>query len=450
MWSRFKKKPVLVLLSLAFLLVWFATGFVAIHRTLDGSNDFDTFYEAGRSVLKGTSVYYVGEYYQVREGIGPFLYPPIAACFFALFALLPMPAAAFLWNSFLLVLFAGALGLTLRFLGVSYPDLSSIWKAVPGRDKLLFPLVGVVVLLDNLAMAQINIFVFFLCVLALVLWERKKDFTAGLVLASAVLIKLTPIFFCLYFLVKRAWRLLAGVLAGGLILSLLIPTLVFGWGKSRIYHQQWFGRMIKPMVIEVIAKFQKFEPHPLKKSPEEIRELHISQMLVDTNQSLEAGLMRLFLKNRTDYQVAHRYAGLPVLGGGIPQGALSGVIQIFRVGLLMVLIVLCLPGGKGEPRIRRALEISLVFLSTTLLSPIARSHYYIVWIFAYLTLYLMWFAGKEFRQGAMSLSRAAARASLFYFALALPYAEAVGMGAWANLIFWLGCANALRMLGKQV
>lgn len=450
MWSRLKKNPVLVLLSLVFLLVWIATGFIAIYRTLDGSNDFDTFYEAGKAVLKGTGVYYVGEYYQVREGIGPFLYPPIAACFFALFALLPIPAAAFLWNSFLLILFAGALDLTLRFLGLSYLNLGSIWKAVPARDKVLFPLVGVMVLLDNLVMAQINIFVFFLCVLTLILWKREKDFTAGLVLASAVLIKLTPVFFCLYFLVKRAWKLLAGVVVGGLILTILIPTIVFGWNQNRIYHQQWFGRMIKPMAVEVLAKFRKPEPHPLKKSPEEIRGLHISQMLVDTNQSLEAALTRLFLKNRAEYQVTHRYAKLPVLGGGIPREVLSRIIHVFWAALLVTLLVLCLPGRKGDARVRRPLEISLVFLSTTLLSPIARSHYYIVWVFVYLTLYLMWFVGKEFRQSAASLSWAAVLASLFYFSLALPYAEAVGMGAWANLIFWLGCANALRAVGKQV
>jgi len=78
----------------------------------------------------------------------------------------------------------------------------------------------------------------------------------------------------------------------------------------------------------------------------------------------------------------------------------------------------------------------------TLLSPITRSHYFIVWVFGYLTLLFMKAKGSELSKVRFLLP--AARAScVFYLLLAVPYGEAAGMGAWANLVFWLGCAGAL-------
>ena len=68
--------------ALFVLAFWLITGVVAVRRAKRGSNDFDTFYLAGQKVLRGEGVYYTGEYYENREGRGPFLYSPAAACLF--------------------------------------------------------------------------------------------------------------------------------------------------------------------------------------------------------------------------------------------------------------------------------------------------------------------------------------------------------------------------------
>ncbi|MBI4372879.1 MAG: DUF2029 domain-containing protein [Candidatus Omnitrophica bacterium] len=433
-------RPIGVVAIGALLLLWLFTGLIALQRGPKGSSDFDTFYEAGKAVLHHTgTVYYEGEYYQQQKGVGPFLYPPIAACFLAAFAFLPMPLAAFAWNTALLVLFLGALFFTFKFLDLSREELPRVWNSVSLADRLLFAAVILIMLVDNLVMAQVGILIFLLCAACLVLWKEGKNFRAGLILSTAVLLKLTPVFFCFYFLYKRAWKLTAGVVAGALMLTLVVPTLIFGWEGNRIYHRQWFGRMIKPMLMDVLQRDKTSEGHPLNKSYEEMQNIRQTQLLVDTNQSLPAALTRLFLKDRHLYQVTYRYERLPVIGGGFSRGTMATMILSAEVILLLVLVFL-FRASKGEMKVKIPLEVSLVFLSTVLLSPIARSHSFIVWVFVFAALF---FVHAQAKSKQAVFIRFARGACVLYLLLALPYGEAVGMGAWANLALWVGCAHSL-------
>src|SRR5687768_1546883 len=96
--NRVSKLPIKQIAALLLVLLLGITGAVAARRAVKGSNDFDTFYAGGKAVITGEGVYYSGEHYETTEE-SPFLYPPFAACFFALFAWLPLPLAAFLWNA---------------------------------------------------------------------------------------------------------------------------------------------------------------------------------------------------------------------------------------------------------------------------------------------------------------------------------------------------------------
>ena len=430
--------------------IWLGTGALSIYRTNDGSNDFDTFYAAGKAVLKAEGIYYVGDYYKTREESGLFLYPPIAACIFAPFALLPISAAAFLWNTLLLILFGGTLILILKYLGVSSGALPSFWTSIPKRDRWLFAFVSAVMLIDNLGMAQINILVFFLCAWALVLRQSGKSFVSGLVLSFAIFLKLTPVIFCFYFVLKRSWKLVGGVIVGILLLSLIFPVLIFGWETNRIYHRQWLGRMVKPMVADVMDKIKKEKKHPFKKSLGEIQGDRTDWMFADSNQSLEAALARLFLKDRSKYfysgpelnHVTKPYEKLPALGGGVSNDVLIVWVRAIRLVAFVLLAYLWFKRTGEKESIRGPLEISLVFLSTTLLSPIARSHYFIVWVFAYMTLFFIRSQDIKLPHGRFLLWSAKVSCFLYLFQ-ALPYGEGIGMGTWANLAFWVGCASNL-------
>ncbi len=434
------------------------TGLVTVRRAHKNSNDFDTFYNAGRAVLQGEGLYYTGEYYENTKNEGPFLYPPFAALVFVPISILPMGLAAFLWNALNIALFLAALFFVLRILNQTPAQLWSHFQKLAILDRLLLAVMSIALLLDNLTMAQINVLVFFLCVLTLWLERRGKPWIAGLILAAAVLIKLTPLIFCVYFLIKRRWRILAAAAAGFALFTLLIPTLVFGPEQNRIYHRQWAGRTLKPSAIRFVAKFQPEETHPLKQKAVMLEHNHLTGLLAEKNQSLQAGLMRLFLKDRVWHSynpqpiyVAHRYEKLPVLFGGVPKSALPFVILLIQSGLGLYMVFLWLNSPPGaENRHRTALEMALAFFSMTLFPPLARSHQFVAWMFGFMCLAALHDSGlaQSARGGDNDrqfwLKAGFRLAVLAYCLQGLPYGKAAGAGMWANLILWLTFAAQLK------
>jgi hypothetical protein len=421
---------------LGFILI---TGIVAAARAHKGSNDFDTFYAAGKAVLTHQGIYYQGEYYGTPGNKGPFLYSPAAACFFAAFAVFPIWLAAFLFNALNVFLYGWCLKKSGRLLDM--PGGFSAESLKPWREGLYFAMLFLL-LLDNLIMAQANILVFALCVLALGLYQDSKNFRAGFALSAAILLKATPALFLFYFLLKRQWKVLGGTLAGLAALTVLIPTLIFGPGQNRVYHRQWLGRIIKPTLVTLQAKREKDDGHPLKKSAEQIRFEALTAKLTEKNQSLEGGLTRLLLKDRNRYadegsypiQAATRYRKLPVLFGGIKLEKLSLLTTAVKGLMFLCLLALWTSQEKNPRALRGALEISLVFLSMPLLSPVARSHQFVVWAFPFLALMG---AGRRAEPLAPAGISAAARAAcVIYFLQMLPYGKAAGMGTWANVVLW--------------
>jgi hypothetical protein len=436
-WGSEKRAWWLVFVIL-FVLLGLVMGVVTVYRTYRGSNDFDTYYQAGEALLEGESLYQAG------AGESPFLYPPIAACFFALFALLPLGAAAFLWNALNVIFFVRALVLIESFLDLRYRELWYAQGRLARVDLALFTVILFAFLLDNLAMAQVNILVFYLVMAALILWKQAKPFAAGLVLSCAVLLKLTPALFLLYFAVKRSGKVLGGALAGGILFAWLVPGLVLGFGLNRAYFIQWFGSMVRPMVSSLKSAGVEQEHQAL------VPNMRLRSLLAEKNQSLEATLTRWFLANRHDLEEnlpmgvflsTRRYRHLPVIGGGLPRDALTAVVRVFQAFILLTLCCLWAAARREDERGRRALEVSLIFLSMTLLAPLARSHQFISWSFAFST--ILWLANDGADPALRRILRSAGRwALVFYVLQAVPYGKAAGMGTWANLVLWIGFAWA--------
>lgn len=421
-------KRILVVFLLALTIV---TGLVAARRAVKGSNDFDTFYNAGKAVITGEGIYYSGEYYETKEG-SPFLYPPFAACLFAPFALLPLPVAAFLWNALSVGLFLFCAAASARIL---YADWGRVLSGTGWFDRLLITALLMAVLLDNLTMAQINILVLALTLGALLLGSKRRDFGCGALLAVAVFTKLTPALFLFFFFFKRRWKVLAGFAAAAIFLTLIIPTLIFGLEQNRIYHRQWAGRTLKPQLINWISSLKNEAPHPDKKTASVLEKDRRSVLLLDKNQSLAAPVTRLFLKDRPRYgyepepiYAARRYEKMPVLIP-VPEPVLIWIIQGVQATLLLTIVLATLRTQSGPA------VFPLIFLGMTLLSPWARSHQYISWIFVYLAI---------LSEGRTSRLIAAARAAaIFYFLQAIPYGKAFGMGTWANLLLFTSYAAYL-------
>lgn len=417
---------------------------MAGHRAKKGSNDFDTFYQAGRSVLTGEGIYYSGEYYEDRGKTSPFLYPPAAACFFALLAWMPLKLAAFIWNA-LNLLFLGLI--TKLILSLTQTDASQLkraWSGIPSILKWVLSGWGAVLILDNLTMAQINIWVLFLSLASFRVWQKKHFFRGGALLGAAVMMKVTPLLFVPYFLIRKQWKFLAGFLVGILLLTLGLPSLLFGWEQNRIYHQQFLGRTLKPSLISWTAKFKKEPDHPFKKSAEDFAYARLSNCFADKNQSLEASLTRLFLKERRQYESepyvlasVKKYHALPILGGGISRDSLFFVIRLLQGLLFLTLLLAWFQNRSSSQPLNVSTDWALGFLSLTLLSPALRSQQYIVWALPlFLAARYLSDPNRSFPKSSWIQSLLLTSFACFLLQASL-YGRAGGMGTWANGVLWI-------------
>lgn len=441
-------------------------GLITAHRAHSGSNDYDTFYEAGRAVLTGEGIYYKGEYHEQGSKTGPFLYPPFAAIFFALFSWMPLSISAFTWSLGLVSAFAACFLWSLGQVNVRLHQVKELWAQAHLIDKLIFPLFAFVLLLDNLTMAQFNLAVLAVCMAGLTLWRFDSKFFAGIVIAFAALMKVTPALFLIYFLMKRQWRVLGGALIGLIIGSIILPTLIFGLENNRIYHRQFLGRTVKPMIISIQAKFSApEEDHPLKKSAEEIEHVRLTSQLTKKNQSLSAAMSRLLLKNRNEFafsdaapiHAAKKYKKLPVLFGGINKKYLGAVIRGVQILLLLILIWIWSRRSRNPHPLKIPIETASVFLSMTLLSPLARSHQFVIWLLP-LTIAFCFNHGALLKKGCTYmldkpniafLTYGVRAAFLFYILQAIPYGKAAGMGCWANVVLWISYITVLTHMAAK-
>lgn len=447
-----KSGKVLLILLAAFIII---TGLVSSRRAVKGSNDFDTFYLAGRAVLEQTGeVYYTGDTYEDAAAKGPFLYPPFAAIFFALFAWMPAAPAAFLWNAFNVLIFAAVLWLIAEILGkAAVKNLSQL--SLPA--KLAAAAITGALLIDNLTMAQVNIFVFALTLSSVFLWQKNRSLAAGVTLSAAVLIKVMPVIFCIYFIAKRQWRLLAGVFLGFILFTLVLPTLVFGMENNRLLHRQWLGRTVKPLLIEYVGKWDERIAGPFPTRAAKVQHDRLTGRLTQKNQSLEAAMTRVLLRERNEYandpehpvHAAKKYQRMPVLLGGLRKEILGAVLFLTKLGIIGLMFILWLRPAGSNTSPENILCLALAFTAMPLLAPWARSHQFIVWLFPY----AVYFLGKTAASAANGVqphskkwvSRGIYLSMIFYVFQALPYGKAFGFGAWANLILWFAVAYALAV-----
>ena len=161
----------------------------------------------------------------------PFIYPPWVAVLMAPVARFD-PQSAMNANLLInVVLTLGSIGLAWRIIGVSamsFPIwvLISLALVVPG-----VPLISAVLL------GQTQILVFFLCLLAFERYIAGWFIAAGIALALAACIKITPAAFVLIFLFDRNRRALAAfLLTGAAMLAISIAVAGVGLHQTYLAH----------------------------------------------------------------------------------------------------------------------------------------------------------------------------------------------------------------------
>lgn len=185
-------------------------------------NDFEVYYYGGGKVLEG------GDLYAVREGL-PFTYPPFAALLFAGLAAMGFFAGSMV---FIIVALVGA-AVVAAWLARHYFGLKT-WRAAFADYRFRTTAMvgtGAILLLgpwrDTFVFGQINIILMGVILLDFLLYKKARAgairWPAGLLIGLAAGVKLTPLAFGLYFLVRRDFKALAWMAAG------FFGSIAFAW-----------------------------------------------------------------------------------------------------------------------------------------------------------------------------------------------------------------------------
>jgi hypothetical protein len=302
-------------------------------------HDFHVFWQAGRDFATGHPLYH-----DYLPGARPLKYPPFAAFVFQVLAIFPLRVAAVLFSLLNLGLWVVSVFLT--------RDI--VVRAFPQRNPTSWPLVLAVALsaqffLDNFHHVQMNEVILVLVLLGIRASLRGMDLRAAGYLVAATAIKITPIFFVTWLVLRGSRRaaLAVPVLVAGCV---LIPLLLRGPATG------------KAELVEYYHSFLEGHQHG-----------RIDTYTADQN--LAALVSRMSRPVQNAQHLTYMY--LP-----LSQATARLIYRALWVTLLLLfltkLAALRIRGGPVS-----ALELSMVFLASLLLSPITFTAHLVSLLFVF-------------------------------------------------------------------
>ena len=304
-------------------------------------HDFHVFWQAGYNFATGHPLYH-----GYPPGARPLKYPPFAALVFQPLAVFPLQVAGALFSLLNLILWVVAVYLTREIVARTFPE----------RNLSTLPLVLAVLFtaqffLDNFHHAQMNEVTFVLVLLGIHAYLHERDLRAAAYLVAATAIKITPIFFVAWLVIRGRRRAVLAVPPLALA-CVLLPLLVRGPATGAAE------------LVEYYHVFLEGHQHG-----------DLSQYTADQN--LAAFVNRMTLQQTDAEHVSYRYLPTSERTAQLTYRVLwAAVLLIFLAKLTLL-------------RIRRAplsaFELSLVFLAALLLSPITFLAHLVSLLFVYYT-----------------------------------------------------------------
>ncbi len=200
----------LVLLAVALAVVAMSE----LANVLARRTDFTTFLEAARALTGGLDPYAVSG--------GAYLYPPTFAALLAPLLAVPVTAASLLWFSLKTAWIMHCLA---QIFAMLVPDELTVGKRWALATGVL--LVTATFWVADLQYGNTNVVILALCVGAVAADLRDRAWLAGLLLALAVTIKLTPVVLLGWFLARQRWRAMIFT-AAALVVWNVLPFLWLG------------------------------------------------------------------------------------------------------------------------------------------------------------------------------------------------------------------------------
>lgn len=288
--------------------------------------------------------------------------PPLVLAFLTPFASMPNWLGALLWAIIKLAAAVGAIWLV--FKAISRAD-----RPLPLGVGLIAVLFGLRPLISDMQHGNINILVLLPLGLTLYLWVSKRNLAAGLALGLAVAMKLTPALLGLYYLYRRQWSVVIGLLIGVIVFGFVVPAAMLGPGKTIDYFQGWYGVMIEPVVVGGWVTFQA------------------------ENQSLPGTVLRWLVAGgatdleRIDQDGMLKYGSMDLAQAS--EAWARWLVKALQLGVVAALVWLCRTpfSNRKDPRV--ALEFALVLLAMLILSERTWKHHCVTFVIVYAAL---WYA----------------------------------------------------------
>ena len=206
-------------------------GFAFIHNLID----FPVYYAAGQSLLSGRTDLYAPDFALGR--VMDYRYPPFFLLAFRYVQkgdfTITYKVAAYLWYLFSIAEIALCV-LFIRRVAAIPSEKRWLWLVVFFAVAPYFVIV--------LHYGNAHLLAIFLLFAACYLAFDEKPVFAGLALALAISIKLTPALLLPYFALRKQWRLLAAV-AVFLVAINLAPAIYFGFAKNHELLKNWFEQL---------------------------------------------------------------------------------------------------------------------------------------------------------------------------------------------------------------
>lgn len=182
-------------------------------------NDFSVYIDGVRDSLANKNPYELRYFDRYN-------YSPAASVIISPLVFFPVDFAEILFTTLSIVSLWGTLGISLDLLG---------WKTSRPVKWLLFALILKTYPVKlTLALGQINLIIMYLIIKSYLCYKENKSYKAGIMLAMASILKLTPAPLILFFAIKKQFKLLAGWLVTCLLFT-LAGLLLFGNNLTFFY-----------------------------------------------------------------------------------------------------------------------------------------------------------------------------------------------------------------------
>jgi alpha-1,2-mannosyltransferase len=308
--------------------------------------DFHVFWQAGYDFAHGLPLY------QPLPGARHFIYPPFAAQVFQPLGIFPLKTAA-------LFFYVASVGFILIAVWLSRDIVQRLQPARrPGSLPLaLAGLFSAGFMLDNLVHVQVNLLTFVLCLLGIQAFVEKHEFSAGGWLVAATAIKLTPVFFLVWAVIRGSRRSIAAVAMFG-AWCVLLPVVQRGVTQGLADLTDYYESFLHQFAAGgVVTNYR--------------------------NQNLAALVYRAVVPAAAEDVHPYEYAYLPGLAAAAPL-LYRGLALVVLAAFLIHMVRLRTARQPVGP-----LEICSVFLTAHLLSGITWKAHLVTLLFVFYSFFVL-------------------------------------------------------------